>query len=78
MSYKSVDRALNLLRYLPRVSISNIRDNPGSRKVSNLEEDCGFYLFIFLFPRLNIGAEDNMEAINMERGIKVPDKDKTT
>nr|XP_023021998.1 39S ribosomal protein L15, mitochondrial [Leptinotarsa decemlineata] len=28
----TTDKALNLLRYLPRVCLANIRDNPGSRK----------------------------------------------
>lgn len=28
------DKALNILRILPRVSLANIRDNPGSKKVS--------------------------------------------
>lgn len=33
MSYiKHTEKALNLLRGLPRVSLANIRDNPGSRK----------------------------------------------
>lgn len=27
------DKALNLLRYLPRVCLNNIRDNPGSKTV---------------------------------------------
>lgn len=30
----SADKALNLLRYLPRVSLQNIRDNPGATKVN--------------------------------------------
>ncbi|XP_072401387.1 large ribosomal subunit protein uL15m [Diabrotica undecimpunctata] len=32
MSNNTTERALNLLRYLPRVCIANIRDNPGARK----------------------------------------------
>jgi len=27
------EKALNLLRFLPRVSLANIRDNPGSKRV---------------------------------------------
>lgn len=33
MSYiKNTEKALNMLRGLPRISLGNIRDNPGSRK----------------------------------------------
>lgn len=32
-SKHTTEKALHLLRYLPRVSLSNIRDNPGSKLV---------------------------------------------
>lgn len=33
MSYiKQTEKALNMLRGLPRISLANIRDNPGARK----------------------------------------------
>ncbi|XP_045470135.1 39S ribosomal protein L15, mitochondrial [Harmonia axyridis] len=34
MSKKSADKALSLLRYLPRVCLGNIRNNPGANKKS--------------------------------------------
>lgn len=35
MSYiKNTEKALNMLRGLPRISLGNIRDNPGSKRPS--------------------------------------------
>lgn len=34
MSKNTADKALIMLRTLPRVSLGNIRDNPGSKMVS--------------------------------------------
>lgn len=33
------EKALSLLRYLPRVCLNNIRDNPGSKRVSGYWSD---------------------------------------
>lgn len=33
MTTNAANKALKLLRYLPRVSLANIRDNPGANKV---------------------------------------------
>lgn len=38
----TADKALNLLRFLPRVCLGNIRDNPGSNKVTSA-------IFIFIY-----------------------------
>lgn len=35
-SKHTVDKALTMLRSLPRVCLSNVRDNPGSKSVSQV------------------------------------------
>lgn len=71
------EKALSLLRYLPRVALTNIRDNPGSKSVSKLRSGCVHGLLNCCFSARSVG-EDSTGVINMVQVIKVLDRDKTT
>lgn len=70
----TTDKALNLLKYLPRVCLANIRDNPGSRKV---KDRCRInFVYYTSFFSLVKEVELNMGVTNMVAAIKVQAKDK--
>lgn len=71
---KTTDRALNLLRYLPRVCLGNIRNNPGSTKVISINHLSNVPICVHLRNRGE--AEVSMEVTTMAVETKVLHRDK--
>lgn len=74
------DRALDLLRSLPRLSLGNLKSNPKAFQqvhLSMIETNEFYQVFIIIFFLSPNVEEGDMGAINMVLEIKVQGKGRT-
>lgn len=77
--FSTTEKALKMLRSLPRVSLANIRDNPGSRQGVSVPQ--GDHIYVQLNSSVSsrenaVGL--NTEVTNMEQATRDLVSDRTT